>query len=104
MDQARLVQWEAIKQLGWRLVKIPSMPDLLRSINYLNGIQFPAGYVMPVFGGFYAALDRLAIAEMQKHLGPNHRIIPIRSAECQRRFGGVHCTTVAYPRIPTEIR
>jgi hypothetical protein len=55
LDLARQKQIEELKKLGWLVIPVPSMPDLYRGINYLNGIQHRDSYVMPVFGGFYAA-------------------------------------------------
>lgn len=101
MEEGSARQAAQFKQLGWRIVPIPSMTELVRGINYLNGIQHRHGYVMPSFGGFYAALDRDAIDAFRRALGPEARITPIRSAECQRQQGGVHCTTSVYPRLQT---
>ena len=94
-------QASAFRAAGWQVVTMPSMSDLFRSINYLNGIQHRAGYLMPAFGGFYSALDRAAAAKFRAVLGPELRIQEIRSAECQRLHGGVHCTVAAYgkPKI-----
>ena len=90
-DQAAVFQ-----RLGWKVVRISSMTDLFRSINYLNGLQHRAGYLMPAFGGFYASMDRAAAAKFREALGPEARIQEIRSAQCQRLHGGVHCTVAAY--------
>jgi hypothetical protein len=98
MEAARRAQAEALRKLGWTLVAIPSMTDLYRSINYLNGIQHRDGYIMPVFGGFYAPLDEAAAQAVRQVLGPDLKITPVRSADCQRRHGGVHCAAAAYPR------
>ncbi|HXG47500.1 MAG TPA: hypothetical protein VNO52_07745 [Methylomirabilota bacterium] len=100
MDRAALRQVEHLRRLGWRIVPVPSMPDLYRSINYLNGLQHRGGYVMPAMGGFYAPLDRAAMQAFGRVLGPAARITPIRSSECQRQHGGVHCAAAAYPKMP----
>lgn len=92
-------QTTQLRGLGWKLVTIPSMTDLFRSINYLNGVHHKGGYLMPVFGGLYAPLDRIAAARFQAVLGSEIRMQPIRSAECQRYHGGVHCTVAAYPKL-----
>lgn len=99
IETARLRQVEALKQTGWRLVAVPSLPDLGRGINYVNGIHHRTGYIMPAFGGFYAPLDQAAAAEFSRVLGPDVKITQIQSAESQRLFGGVHCTAAAYPRL-----
>ena len=88
-----------LRKLGWKVVAIPSMTDLYRGINYLNGIQHRDGYIMPVFGGFYAPLDQAALTAFRGVLGPELTITPVRSADCQRKHGGVHCTVAAYPRL-----
>lgn len=100
MDRAARRQVEHLRRLGWRIVPVPSMPDLYRSINYLNGLQHRGGYVMPTMGGFYAPLDRAATQAFARVVGPAARITPIRSSECQRQHGGVHCAAAAYPKIP----
>jgi hypothetical protein len=87
------------KSQGWKVVAIPSMSDLYRSINYLNGIHHRNGYVMPVFGGFYAPLDNAATAAFRQALGSEFKITPILSAESQRHHGGVHCTAAAYLKL-----
>lgn len=92
-------QTERLRGLGWKVVALPSMTDLFRSINYLNGVHHKGGYLMPVFGGLYAPLDRLAAARLQSVLGPELRMQQIRSADCQRYHGGVHCTVAAYPKL-----
>jgi hypothetical protein len=88
-----------LRKLGWKLVAIPSMTDLYRGINYLNGIQHRDGYIMPAFGGFYAPLDQAALTAFREILGPELAITSVRSAACQRMHGGVHCTLAAYPRL-----
>lgn len=96
---AQQTQAEVFKSQGWKVVAIPSMSDLYRSINYLNGIHHRNGYVMPVFGGFYAPLDNAATAAFRQALGPEFKITPILSAESQRHHGGVHCAAAAHPRL-----
>lgn len=98
-DAARQTQIEVLKRQGWKVVAIPSMSDLHRSINYLNGVHHRNGWIIPVFGGFYAPLDRAATAAFERTLGPACRITPIQSAECQRQHGAVHCAVAAYPPL-----
>ena len=88
-----------VHKLGWKVVAVPSMTDLYRGINYLNGIQHRDGFVMPTFGGFYAPLDRAALAAFREILGPDLSIAAVRSSDCQRKHGGVHCTLAAYPKL-----
>lgn len=98
-ETARRRQADELRKIGWRVVAIPSMPDLFRSINYLNGIHHRDGYIMPAFGGFYGPLDQAAARHFQQTLGAALKITPIQSAESQRTLGGVHCTAAAYPRL-----
>ncbi len=97
LEQGRQNQIAALQKLNCKVVPIPSMHDLYRSINYLNGLQHRGGYVMPAFGGFYAPLDRAAAAAFHAALGPEFRVTNIRTSECQRLHGGVHCTASVYP-------
>jgi hypothetical protein len=99
LNAARVAQTEVLKLQGWTIVAIPSMTDLYRGINYLNGIHHSGGYLMPAFGGFYAPLDNAAQAAFRRALGSGFKITPILSAECQRHHGGVHCAASAYPRL-----
>jgi hypothetical protein len=99
MEQARRSQIAALQQLGCKIIPIPSMQDLYRSINYLNGLQHRGGYVMPVFGGFYTPLDQAAAAAFRAAPGPDFHLATIRTSECQRMHGGVHCTASVYPRL-----
>ena len=99
MQERSEEQIQQLRSLGWKVVAIPSMTDLFRSINYLNGIHYRDGYLMPMFAGFYRSLDQLAAAKFQGTMGRGVRIQGIRNAECQRRHGGVHCTISAYPKL-----
>lgn len=94
-------QADLLKKLGWQVTAVPSMPDLYRSINYLNGIHDRTRYVMPAYGGFYTMLDQAAAESFQHALGPLVRIIPVPCATLQRNHGAIHCATSAYPRPPT---
>ncbi len=103
MDDARQAQAAALSNLGWRIVNVPSLPDLYRGINYLNGIHHRSGYVMPVHGGFYAELDAAAESVFRSELGPDATILRIQCAELQRKHGAVHCAAVAYPVVDTSV-
>lgn len=100
MLAAHRTQLDALKSLGWKVVPVPSMPNLYRSINYLNGIHHRDGYVMPAFGGFYEPLDQAAEAAFRETLGEGLAILPIQCAELQRKHGAVHCAAVAYSSAP----
>ena len=97
-EKARRNQIGALEKLGCRIVPVPSMQDLYRSINYLNGVQHRGGYIMPGFGGFYAALDQSATAVFRSVLGADLHVAAIRTAECQRMHGAIHCTVSVYPK------
>jgi hypothetical protein len=98
-ERARQNQIGALQRLGCRVVPVPSMQDLYRSINYLNGVQHRGGYIMPAFGGFYAPLDQAATAVFRMILGSQLHIAAIRTAECQRMHGAIHCTVSVYPEL-----
>ncbi|MCC7377213.1 MAG: hypothetical protein IT581_21305 [Verrucomicrobiales bacterium] len=97
VETARVAQANRLRELGYQLVPIPSLAEVHYTINYLNGIQHAGGYVMPMFGGFYTPLDRAAAEAFRKALGPLRKLQPVRSAESQRKFGAVHCTSSVYP-------
>ncbi|MDB6031421.1 MAG: hypothetical protein JWM16_1759 [Verrucomicrobiales bacterium] len=89
-------QRELLEARHWQVVSVPSMPDLNRSVNYLNGLQDKRSYVMPVWGGFYRELDAAATAAFQAGLGPEVRIVPIQCAHSQTHHGSIHCMVKAY--------
>lgn len=97
IDEGRRAQIAELEALGLSVVAVPSMPNLLRSINYLNGLHHPGGLVLPVFGGFFAPLDRAA-EEVLAGLAPGLKVQKVQCAELQRYFGGVHCAASVYPR------
>lgn len=99
MERLRTNQLAALEAHGWKLVKIPSMPNLYRSINYLNGIQHKGGYIMPTYGGFYAALDDAAEKAFSNAMEPGAEICRIQCAELQRKNGAVHCAAAAFPSL-----
>lgn len=96
-EHLRRQQIATVEKLGWKIVPIPSTQDLHRGINYLNGIHFPNGFVMPAFGGFYQPLDDAATQALQRAFGSDFQVVPILCAESQRKYGGVHCVTAVYP-------
>lgn len=98
MESALRKQREALQKLGWKIVPVPSLPDLYRNINYLNGVHERTRFIMPAYGGFYATVDQAATQVIQQAVGPNVQVIPIFCAASQRHHGGVHCVTAAYPQ------
>ncbi|MBI5761904.1 MAG: hypothetical protein HZA51_00095 [Planctomycetes bacterium] len=83
---------------GWTVVPIPSTADGERSVNYLNGLHLKDRYLMPVQGGFMSELDESAKKAFSMALGPETRVVPIRTAESQRRDGAVRCSVCVLPR------
>lgn len=99
MEERRSRQLAALRLTGFEIKLVPSMPDLNRSINYLNGIQHREGYFLPVFGGFYSPLDKLAEQAFRSAIGTQAVIRRIQCADLQRAHGAVHCAAAAYPRL-----
>jgi hypothetical protein len=88
----------ALSELGLKVVTVPSLAHGARSINYLNGIHATRLYLMPAYGGIYAPLDDAARAAFAAAMGAEVKIIPIYSAESQRRQGAVHCSYSVFPK------
>lgn len=102
MAEARKTQQSALAAAGFKIVRVPSLPNFYRSINYLNGLHHQGGYVMPAYGGFYAPMDAAAERVFRQHLGTQASILRIQCAELQRKHGAVHCAAVAHPRRASE--
>lgn len=92
-------QVDVLEKLGWKIVRIPSMPDLYRSINYLNGIHDRTRFVMPMVGGFYDSVDRAALGAFKEALGPDIKISGILCGASERNHGAVHCVVSVFPRL-----
>ena len=84
-----------LRKAGLDVVRIPSLPEEKRGIDYLNGVHDRGRYLMPAWGGLYAPLDEAARAAFARALGPGVAIVPILTSESQRRGGGVHCSLSA---------
>ena len=87
-----------LRKSGLDVVRIPSLPEEKRGIDFLNGVHDRDRYLMPAWGGLYAPLDEAARAAFAKALGPGVAIVPILTSESQRRGGGVHCSLSACGR------
>ena len=87
-----------LRKSGCEIVKIPSLPEANRGIDYLNGIQLRGKCLVPVWGGLYAPLDEAALAAFRKRLGPEIAVIPVLTSESQRRGGALHCSASACPQ------
>lgn len=84
-----------LQEAGWQVVPVPGLAAAgTRSLVYVNGIHTPDAYIMPVWGGLFAPLDAAA-ADVFSGVDAQMRIIPIRTAESQRRAGAVHCAASA---------
>lgn len=96
--QARTQLAELLSAQGWSVVPVPSFSEGARSIDYLNGVHAQGLYLMPAWGGLFAALDARAQAAFERRLGPGVRVVPIFCSESQRRFGAVRCAVGVLPR------
>ena len=96
LDRLRVAQ--ALESLGWRLVPVPGLSDEGRSLNPLNGLQLRDRFLVPTYGGSFAALDDLARARLSEAFGPGVALEPILCGETQRRAGGLHCAASVEPR------
>jgi hypothetical protein len=89
-DRAQLKT--AIRNLGWTVVPVPGIAQGDRSINPINGLHTPDAYLMPVYGGLFARVDEAANAVITRALGPEVKVLPIRTGESQRRDGALRCS------------
>jgi hypothetical protein len=87
-----------LRDLGWRVVAVPGLPEATRGIVYVNGIHDRTRYVMPAYGGFFAPLDAEAADAFRGALGPDVAVVPVLCGESQRRSGAVHCAASGFLR------
>jgi hypothetical protein len=84
--------WRLIKQLGWRVVRVPAISAEAASLNPVNGLWIGSGggcrYFLPCYSGFFTALDDAAAGVFQ---GAGIDVERIATGETQRRGGGLHC-------------
>jgi hypothetical protein len=99
LDAIAQRQRAILEEQGWKVVPVPSWPDLGLGLNYLNGIQDLTRYLMPAQDGFYRDLDEAAAAAFEQECGEDFTVIPIMTVESQRQYGAVHCATAVYPRV-----
>lgn len=92
-------QHGVLQKRGWDIIPVPSLPDLNRGPNYLNGVQNHTSYLMPAWGGFYAELDRAAGAAFKEALGASIAIVPLPCSDSQSHHGGVHCLVSPFPKL-----
>ncbi len=77
-----------LRQLGWKVVRVPGMSGESVSLNPVNGVWVGREFLMPAYGGFFAELD-LAAAKVIGAEG--FTVTPVLTGETQRRGGGLHC-------------
>ncbi len=92
-DQRALL--DALRPLGWKVIAVPGFSATGDSICFLNGLHDAGHFFVPVYGGFYSALDAAALEKIGRAL-PGITLVPIRTAAVQRRAGGVRCIVAAY--------
>lgn len=81
---------------SWRVVRVPGLPAADRGVVALNAIHAPGICLVPTWGGAFAALDRAALEAIRSGLGPGITVVPIATAETQRRSGAVHCAAAVF--------
>ncbi len=82
---------------GWRVIAIPSLSDERRGVNYVNGFHVPGRYLMPAYGGIFAALDDAAAHAIRAAFDGEVEVVKIFCGETQRRLGAIHCAASIYP-------
>jgi hypothetical protein len=87
-----------LRRHAFEVVKIPSLPEANRGIDYLNGVHAAGKYLMPTWGGLYAPLDQAALAAFRRSLGTDVEVVPVFTSESQRRGGALHCSMSVCPR------
>ncbi len=85
-----------LTRLGWKPVPVPALPEESRGVNPFNGIHTPDTYLMPAYGGLFSPLDQMAATAFRHALSPSIAVIPIPTAESQRRDGALHCALACY--------
>ena len=98
----RAAMAKSLRALGMRVHRVPSLGDGQAGINYLNAVHLPSAALIPVYDGFYAALDQAAQAAYARAFGPSTRVVPIATANAQTRSGGLHCMLSVYPAPPPD--
>jgi len=96
-DADRAALHDMLRDLDIDLVPVPSTACAYFSIDYLNGIHDASRYFMPAWGGLYAGLDAEAQDAIERAFDGKVTVVPIHSAESQRRLGALHCSVGVYP-------
>lgn len=85
-----------LQEQGWEVVAVASMPAMRVGINYLNGLQDRTRFVMPTYGGFYAPIDDMTIAEIRAAY-KGIEVVPIPCPQLQTHQGALHCVVSIFP-------
>lgn len=85
-----------LQEQGWEVVAVASMPAMRVGINYLNGLQDQTRFVMPAYGGFYAPIDDMTIAEIRAAY-KGLEVVPIPCPQLQTHQGALHCVVSIFP-------
>lgn len=89
MERDRAAIGRQLRQLGWKVVRVPGISAESVSINPLNGLWIGEGrFLLSAYGGFFDELDRAAAGIME---GEGFAVTNIHTGETQRRGGGLHC-------------
>lgn len=102
--QARAEQKiEELRQMGYRVVRVPSMGADLSAewrwagISYVNSALVGRTLFVPVFG--LGAAEQRLVDGLQRQLGGIYKVAPVYSRYTQLHNGGAHCI-VAFIRDP----
>jgi hypothetical protein len=99
LEQDRLALHQQLRDLGMRVVPIPSISHDRRSVTAINGIHLPNRYLMPASGGLLAPLDEAAARAIREAFGGKIEVAPILCGESQRRSGALHCSLSVIPTL-----
>jgi hypothetical protein len=91
---------QQVAALGWKVVRVPSMGDSARGINYLNGLHDRRRFLMPAQGGLMKQLDEAAVRVFQHNLLSTVDVVPIMCAESQHRAGALRCSSSVWMEMP----
>ncbi|HVP73558.1 MAG TPA: hypothetical protein VMS30_07460 [Phycisphaerales bacterium] len=91
---------QRLRDLGMDIVSVPNLVATSRGMACLNGLQLKGMYVMPAYGGLYAATDVAAKMAIAAAFGPDVHILQIECGESQRRSGAVRCSLAVFPKLP----
>jgi hypothetical protein len=104
LEDSLALQKQVLASLGWTVVPVPSLPDMFYGLNYVNGVHEPGRYLMPAYGGFYAAVDQVAADAFAKALDGNVTVVPLLCSDSQRSHGAIHCLVSVFPGLQPDNR